>query len=61
MADYLYQNRSSLQTSLEALRFEADKTGQAGQENQTPVLTFYKTLQNPSLPVFDSVWLMLFK
>ncbi len=63
IADYLYQNRTTLKDSLEALRTETGQTGlTTGQKaDDSLVSSFIKGVRNSSLLVFSSVWMLLFR
>ena len=57
IADYLYQNRATLHDSLEALKSETSQTSYTSSLETS----FIKSVRNSSLPVFNSVWMLLFK
>ena len=56
MADYLFQNKATLQDNLEMLKSQTSKFSQTSLH-----AAFVKKIQASSLTVFDSLWMLLFK
>ena len=56
MADYLFQNKATLQDNLELLKSQTSKSSQTSLH-----AAFVKKIQSSSLTVFDSLWMLLFK
>ena len=56
MADYLFQNKTTLQDNLELLKSQTSKSSQTSLH-----AAFVKKIQSSSLSVFDSLWMLLFK
>lgn len=68
IADYLFQNRVTLQPKLEALKEDdtplTPTTPGPNRATSTAKLqssSFIQSLQHSTLPVFDSVWMLLFQ
>ena len=56
MADYLFQNKTTLQDNLELLKSQTSKSSQTSLH-----AAFVKKIQSSGLTVFDSLWMLLFK